>query len=203
MTQALQDAITALTNLLILPVTLLLVVGAAYALFSLGNLLVESYQRRGRPVSIANLQSPQAELERYQGIAEWKRQLALEPTASYWQLHDRTEAALKKRINRVRTWVKLGPTVGLAGTLIPLGAALSSLANNDFKQLAGSGTHSIGATVVGLLIGSVCMVVVSHYERWYANDLAEIRHAIEKDEARQLPLNHTNPANAHATQPTA
>jgi biopolymer transport protein ExbB/TolQ len=202
MTQALQDAITALTNLLTLPVILLLIVGAAYALFSLGNLLTEAYQRRGQPAAIANLKSPQPALARFQGIAEWNRQRALEPTAAYWLLHDRTEAALKKRINRVRTWVKLGPTVGLAGTLIPLGAALSSLANNDFKQLAGSGTHSIGATVVGLLIGAVCMVVVSHYERWYALDMAEIRHAIEQEELNQAPLNHT-PAPSYAPHPTA
>jgi len=178
----LQNAITVLTNLFIYPVILLLIFGMAYALYSLGNMLVESFQRKGKIKSINNLKEPDQDFSRYQGIQEWKKQVDLEPSASYWQLHDRTEVLLKKRINRVRTWVKLGPTIGLIGTLIPLGSALSSLANNNFKQLAESGTHSIGATVMGLTIGALCMIVVTHYERWYAIDLAEVRHAIEKEE---------------------
>lgn len=186
MAQSLQNAITVLTNMLIWPVILLLIIGTAYALYALGNMIVESFQRKGNPSSINDLREPSESLKKYQGIAEWKNQMDHEPTATYWQLHDRTEVQLKKRINRVRTWVKLGPTLGLAGTLIPLGSALSSLANNNFKQLAESGTHSIGATVMGLLVGSICMIVVSHYERWYAIDLAEIRHAIEKQEALTL-----------------
>jgi biopolymer transport protein ExbB/TolQ len=185
MSATLHNVITLLTSLLIWPVIILLLAGTAYALFQLGNMIVESYQRKGKLQSINNLKEPDELLTRYQGIQEWKKQYDLEPAATYWQLHDRTEVQLKKKINRVRTWVKLGPTLGLAGTLIPLGAALSSLANNNFKQLAESGTHSIGATVMGLLIGAICMIVVSHYERWYAIDLAEIRHAIEKEEAKR------------------
>ncbi len=185
MSSTLQNAITVLTNALIYPVILLLILGMAYALYSMGNMLVESFQRKGKPKSINNLKEPNEEFNKYQGIQEWKKQVDLEPAASYWQLHDRTEVQLKKKINRVRTWVKLGPTLGLAGTLIPLGSALSSLANNNFKQLAESGTHSIGATVMGLMIGAICMIVVSHYERWYAIDLAEVRHAIEKEENLQ------------------
>ena len=181
----LQNAITVLTNLFIYPVILLLIFGMAYALYSLGNMLVESFQRKGKIKSINNLKEPDQDFSRYQGIQEWKKQVDLEPSASYWQLHDRTEVLLKKRINRVRTWVKLGPTIGLIGTLIPLGSALSSLANNNFKQLAESGTHSIGATVMGLTIGALCMIVVTHYERWYAIDLAEVRHAIEKEETNK------------------
>jgi biopolymer transport protein ExbB/TolQ len=184
MTQTLHNAITVLTNLLIWPVILLLLTGTAYALYQLGDMIVESFQRKGRLHAISNLKEPDETLTRYYGIQEWKKQYELEPSASYWQLHDRTEVQLKKKINRVRTWVKLGPTLGLAGTLIPLGAALSSLANNNFKQLAESGTHSIGATVMGLMTGAICMIVVSHYERWYAIDLAEIRHAIEKQETK-------------------
>jgi biopolymer transport protein ExbB/TolQ len=186
MTNALQNAITVLTNLLIWPVILLLIIGTAYALYSLGNMIVESFQRKGNLLSINDLKNPSAQFLNFQGISEWQAQMAIEPNATYWQLHDRTEVQLKKKINRVRTWVKLGPTLGLAGTLIPLGSALSSLANNNFKQLAESGTHSIGATVMGLLVGSICMIVVSHYERWYANDLSEIRHAIEKEESKPI-----------------
>ncbi len=181
----LQNAITVLTNALIYPVIMLLIIGMAYALYQMGNMIVESYQRKVKPQSINDLKNPDSSLIRFQGIQEWKNQFDLEPTASYWQLHDRTEVQLKKRINRVRTWVKLGPALGLIGTLIPLGAALSSLANNNFKQLAESGTHSIGATVLGLTVGALCMIVVTHYERWYAIDLAEIRHAIEKEESEQ------------------
>jgi biopolymer transport protein ExbB/TolQ len=186
MTDALQNAIAVLTNLFIWPVIALLFIGMAYALYTFGNMIVESFQRKGKPKSIDDLRNPSDYFKNYLGITEWKTQVELEPSASNWQLLDRTEVQLKKRINRVRTWVKLGPTIGLIGTLIPLGSALSSLANNNFKQLAQSGTHSISATVMGLAIGALCMIVASHYERWYAIDLAEVRHAIEKEEASFL-----------------
>jgi biopolymer transport protein ExbB/TolQ len=182
MIELLQNAISIITNLLLWPVVVLLLYGMGFSLYTLGNMLVESYQRRGKPERIQNPRKPSEHLSRLIGVQEWKYQMNLDPEASLWLLHDRTEAALKKRINRIRNWVKLGPALGLAGTLIPLGSALKAVGVNNMKLLSDGLTVAFGSTVLGLTSGVVAMIIVSYYERWYALDLAEIRHALEQDE---------------------
>jgi hypothetical protein len=184
MTQLIQNVISILTGLLLWPTIVLLLFGMGYTLYTLGNMLVESWQRRGKPETLRNPMAPTDTLLRFQGIREWQTQLDLDPAASPWLVVDRTEAALKKRIDRVRTWVKLGPALGLAGTLIPLGSALRAVGVNNMKLLSDELTVAFGATVLGLTAGVLAMIVVSNYERWYALDLAEIRHALDAhDEA--------------------
>jgi biopolymer transport protein ExbB/TolQ len=182
MVELLKNAISILTNLLLWPVVLLLIYGICYALFTLGNMLVESFQRKGKPESITDPRNPSDFVSRFQGIQEWKNQLELDDKASLWLILDRTETVLKKRIDRVRNWIKLGPALGLAGTLIPLGSALKAVGVNNMKLLSDELTVAFGSTVLGLTAGVIAMIVVTNYERWYALDLAEIRHALEAQE---------------------
>lgn len=182
MAELLQNAISILTGLMLWPVVILLLGGMAYTLYALGNMLVESHQRRGKPETIRQPRQPSEFMLRLQGIQEWKTQVEADPTAPLWLVVDRTEAALKKRIDRVRNWVKLGPALGLAGTLIPLGSALRAVGVNNMKLLSDELTVAFGATVLGLMAGVLAMIVVANYERWYAMDLAEIRHALEAEE---------------------
>lgn len=186
MAELLQNTISIITNLLLWPVVLLLLYGMGYALFILGNLLTEARQRRGNPESIQDPYRPSDYTARLYGVKEWKKQLALDNRASLWLLLDRTEAALKQRIDRIRTWVKLGPALGLAGTLIPLGAALQAVGVNNMQVLSDRLTVAFGSTVLGLTAGVVAMIVTSYYERWYTLDLAEIRHALEAYEDAQI-----------------
>jgi len=179
MIEILQNAISILTNLLLWPVVILLLYGIGYTLFMLGNMLMEAYQRKGNPETITDPRQPSEHMSRLVGIQVWKEQLGLDPQASLWLVHDRTEVALKKRIDSLRNWVKLGPALGLAGTLIPLGSALKAVGVNNMKLLSDELTVAFGATVLGLASGVIAMVIVTNYERWYALDLAEIRHALE------------------------
>jgi len=189
MTDLLQNAISILTNLLLWPVVILLLYGICYSLFTLGNMLVESFQRKGKPETITDPRQPSDFVSRFQGIQEWKHQLSLDAQAPLWLVLDRTEAALKKRIDRVRNWIKLGPALGLAGTLIPLGSALKAVGVNNMKLLSDELTVAFGATVLGLTAGVIAMVVVTNYERWYALDLAEVRHALETLEEIEIVRN--------------
>jgi biopolymer transport protein ExbB/TolQ len=186
MTELLQDSISIITNLLLWPVVVLLLYGMGFSLFKLGNLAVEARQRRGRPETITDPLQPSEFVLRLYGVQEWKRQLAADPQAGLWLLLDRTEAALRKRIDQVRHWVKLGPALGLAGTLIPLGAALKAVGVNNMKVLSDQLTVAFGSTVLGLTAGVITMIISSYYERWYAADLAEIRHALELMEEKQV-----------------
>ena len=78
-------------------------------------------------------------------------------------------AALVARSNVV---ARAAPTLGLMATLIPMGPALLSLADDDVAGLARSLAVAFGATVVGLLVGLLRSVIGSVRRQWYAADLA-------------------------------
>ena len=89
-------------------------------------------------------------MKRRQGFLEWKKLSTLDPSANRWLLLDRTEAELSRRVDTARIWVRLGPALGLAGTLIPLGSALTALAANDLQILSQRLISSVWNHCVGI-----------------------------------------------------
>jgi biopolymer transport protein ExbB/TolQ len=67
----------------------------------------------------------------------------------------RVEAALAQDVNRMRVSVRLGPLLGLVGTLIPLGPGLMALNEGDIGRLSSQLVVAFSTTVVGLLIGGI------------------------------------------------
>jgi len=65
------------------------------------------------------------------------------------------EVTLDKYVSRFSTQAKLGPIIGLMGTLIPMGPALQGLATGDIAQLATQMQVAFTTTVVGLVIGGL------------------------------------------------
>jgi biopolymer transport protein ExbB/TolQ len=182
MTQLIQNTLDVITQMLLWPVIIVLMYGIFLSLYKMGNMLVEFHQRKGHPESIRDIFQPSNNVLRLYGIQEFNKQLKLDYQAALWLLHDRTETSLKRKIDSVRIWVKLGPALGLAGTLIPLGSALQAVGVNNLKLLSDQLSIAFGSTVLGLTIGVINMIIASSYERWYALDLAEIRQAIENQE---------------------
>jgi len=179
MIDPLLTAVYALTNVLLWPVVITLLVGVARSAFLVGELAIEARERRAPVSALGNLREVPPAMALRHGIREWLDQHNKEPSAHPWLLLDRTEAALARRVDRARMWVRLGPALGLAGTLIPLGPALVALAENDLSTLSERLILAFGTTVLGLLAGGICWVVVSNQDRWYRLDLAELRHALE------------------------
>ena len=110
--------------------------GMAHTLFLLGTTIMEGWQRRVQPQAISNASDLPETMKRFHGVQEYLRQREKDRSASLWLILDRAEAALAKRISLARMWVRLGPALGLAGTLIPLGSALTALAANDLQLLS-------------------------------------------------------------------
>jgi len=88
------------------------------------------------------------------------------------------EAALARDVNRVRVLVRLGPCLGLVGTLIPLGPALMALHEGDLGRLSGQLVVAFSTTVVGLFIGGVGYVIATaraHLADLVAADIELVR----------------------------
>ena len=98
----------------------------------------------------------------------------LEPEArkSYAsKLVEDEQMALLKKTNLTDILVRVGPVLGLLGTLIPLGPGLSALGSGQIATLAEALTIAFDTTVVGLTISSLCYVVSKYKKQWYETDL--------------------------------
>lgn len=82
------------------------------------------------------------------------------------------ELAVQRRLDRTRLLVRAGPAIGLMGTLIPLIPGLAALAGGDVAALANDLRDAFGATVVGLLVGTVAFALTLVRTRMYGEDLA-------------------------------
>lgn len=95
------------------------------------------------------------------------------------RLIDACEAETTKELERTRAMVRMGPMLGLMGTLIPMGPALLALTQGDIDTLASSLIYAFGTTVLGLLVGVIAYVVTTVRQYWYDRDLDDIRYICE------------------------
>ncbi len=84
-----------------------------------------------------------------------------------------------KRLERTRILVRIGPMLGLMGTLIPLSPALIGLATGNTTQLAVNLTTAFSVTVIGLLIGGIAFVISIVRDRMYAQDISDMEYLLE------------------------
>ncbi|MEA2076081.1 MAG: MotA/TolQ/ExbB proton channel family protein [Euryarchaeota archaeon] len=89
------------------------------------------------------------------------------------------EVEITKRLERTRLMIRIGPMLGLMGTLIPLGPALLGLSAGNMEQLANNLVIAFTSTVVGLLIGVVSLVVTAVRRRWYKEDMNDMEYMAE------------------------
>jgi biopolymer transport protein ExbB/TolQ len=82
------------------------------------------------------------------------------------------ELSVQRSLDRTRLLVRAGPAIGLMGTLIPLIPGLAALAGGDVSTLANDLRDAFGATVVGLLVGTVAFALTLTRTRAYTEDLA-------------------------------
>lgn len=107
---------------------------------------------------------------------------------------DDVQLKLDRRVNRLTVGVRLGPMFGLMGTLIPMGPALTGLAGGDINVLTENLVVAFSTTVLGLLIGGVCYILLSITRRFYAQDMSDI------DFLHDILLKEKPNAGAHAVE---
>lgn len=89
------------------------------------------------------------------------------------------ELGMGKALEPVKIGVRVGPMLGLMGTLIPMGPALISLSQGDIRQMADSLVIAFSTTVIGLAVGGICYGVYVVRNRWYRQDLSDLEYAAE------------------------
>ncbi|TCJ18934.1 MotA/TolQ/ExbB proton channel family protein [Parasulfuritortus cantonensis] len=137
---------------------------------SFGGLCHEAWERR-RPAP---------------ALARYRARLGEELAAAEPHLDARLERLLQgeelaatRRLDRIRFVVKVGPALGLMGTLIPMGISLAALAEGNIPKMAGSMVTAFTATVAGLGCGVAAYLIALVREKWLRADIREMEYLTE------------------------
>jgi len=84
-----------------------------------------------------------------------------------------------KRLERTRILVRVGPILGLMGTLILLSPTLIGLASGNATQFTENLVAAFSVTVVGLLIGGMAFVISIVRDRLYSQDISDMEYLLE------------------------
>lgn len=90
------------------------------------------------------------------------------------KLVESEEEKIDKKLRRTDIITRIGPTLGLMGTLIPLGPGLAALGSGDINTLAGSLTVAFNTTIVGIGSGALAYVIGKIRGSWYDKYLSDL-----------------------------
>jgi len=175
------------------PVVVGILLLLAWSLFETGRCLREAWERRRqsarwRQRATALAEHPDPDIMEVFGLLGgeaapgWLRRLVPETAglapegcrARLETLLQEAEFAATARLSRLRIGLRLGPVLGLMGTLIPMGPALLSVSRGDLSMMSTDLIIAFGTTVAGLLVGALCYVMLTLRQHWYARDVADL-----------------------------
>ncbi|MGH2959669.1 MAG: MotA/TolQ/ExbB proton channel family protein [Solirubrobacterales bacterium] len=203
------------------PVMILILLALVAALVEAGALMAELYKRRGR--GIERLDFAIAHIRTYLAVGDNQSALNVVHELGY---NDRMSAAYDaliiqrglpdsedkiakrlaeydysslKKLERSRILVRMGPALGLMGTLIPLSPALAALADGNVEHLTTDLRVAFSVTVTGLLIGMIAFAVSLVRDRLYAQDFSDVEYvAAALDDIPAAPLAHAQQSVGYA-----
>ena len=90
------------------------------------------------------------------------------------KLIENEEGLTDKSLEITDIITRIGPTLGLMGTLIPLGTGLAALGSCDVNTLSESLIVAFDTTVVGIGSGALAYVISKLRNRWYEEYLSNL-----------------------------
>jgi biopolymer transport protein ExbB/TolQ len=197
-TAAIEELLFDISEALLVPVLILTVAALAMVLVELGSLLVEVRRRRHRSLwalerAVEECRDRLAAGQGQQALAAllpfaWNEKMEDAFAGVVEQYgHPQAEARIAKRLaeydylslrrlERTRILVRMGPALGLMGTLIPLSPALAGLADGDVATLTDNLRVAFSVTVAGLMIGAFAFGISLIRDRLYAQDYSDVEY---------------------------
>lgn len=193
-----EDVLFDIAEALLYPVLAFSVLGLIVVLVEVGSLFAELHRRRGRGVAkldtaiehahhfLAHGDTLSAQRTLHALGHNEPMTTALDAVITQRGRADSRDRIAKwmaefdyrslRRLERTRILVRMGPALGLMGTLIPLSPALAALANGNIQRLTEDLRVAFSVTVVGLLIGMVAFAVSLVRDRLYAQDYSDVEY---------------------------
>ncbi len=184
---AITDSLHMFTQVLLVPDVIALFLLVAYALYSIGSAIVEKMTERAHlSVKLPELMdeieaSDLTKLPRViaeSGMLKRQRAAALELlahcelpldslTALARRMLDKEHVHYERVVARTDMVAKLGPMLGLMGTLIPLGPGILSLSTGDTAALSQALIIAFDTTVLGIVAAAIAAIVSRIRSLWY------------------------------------
>lgn len=191
--EQLQGLLYAISNAFLLPVLAGIVLAFVYATYLVGQFLSEALDRRVNRASLEDLYEGRPSRERFLALP-WKAEMGrfrriLEAQDASALVEKRIvdlENQMRRRVERLGILGRIGPILGLVGTLIPLQPALAGLARGDMQTVGANLLIGFTTTVIGLLVGGACYAISVVVRNWYQQDLTEIHFLL--DQWAQAPV---------------
>ncbi len=101
------------------------------------------------------------------------------PDAAVENLLQSTALELWKSMDRLRLLVRTAPSLGLIGTLIPMGTGLAALGQGDMTRLSADLVIAFTTTVTGLAAGTAAFFFYTVRRRWIEEDIKNMELATE------------------------
>lgn len=105
--------------------------------------------------------------------------LHTQPTEAYGEyLICNLENEADKDLSLSKMLAKMGPVLGLIGTLIAMSPALVGLSTGDISGMAYNMQVVFSTTVIGLVISAVGLVTLQFKQRWYGKDIYNLEYVL-------------------------
>ena len=205
-----------LSNAFFWPVAVALLVLFAWAMLDLGSLMIAMWRRRQQPPT--DLRGVARRLSSASGWSAHGIDVLQGETLSpalrrFWiggfdpaiefygddvdlwldEALRREEIEMTTRLDRSRAFIRIGPMLGLAGTIIPLGPALQALLGGDIATMIDHLVVGFGAVVCGLMLSGVAYYITLVRERWARIDIKDMEdlcellmRSIKRNETREV-----------------
>ncbi len=217
---AIHDLLYLLSNAFLLPTLLGTLAAFGYGTYVVGQFLSDLADHRVNRGSIKSLFAGPPTETRFRELP-WRGHFAafrraLDAHRDFPAMVEKTVADLEHemaaRVERLGIMAKVGPMLGLIGTLIPLQPALAGLARGDMQAMGANLQIGFTTTVLGLLVGGACYVISVFLRNWYQQDVTDLNFLLEIwapaaespegafDEARVSPHHDAHP---NGTRPLA
>ena len=191
----LTSALNVVSQSLQIPVIVFLLLFALYAVITVGGLISEYSSRKKVPVKlikdlifsisrtedvseiegiIKTAQIPKNQKRVLVNIARSGELKKDSREALAEKLIENEEDIIEKKLQTTDIVTKIGPTLGLMGTLIPMGPGLAALGSGDVTTLSNAIIVAFDTTVVGIGAGAVAYVVSKIRRRWYEQYLSNL-----------------------------
>lgn len=201
-TETLTSLIHILSESLLTPVIVLLVVAIVIVILSFGGLINERISRKPiqskdledlvRRVSFSNNVNQMKDEINNSDLFDYQKEILIRIADNYdigpdarkalaSELISANETRLIKKTNKTDILVRVGPSLGLLGTLIPLGPGLPALGTGDIATLAQSLTIAFDTTVTGLTVGALSYLISKYKKQWYESELIDVETVAEAE----------------------
>lgn len=201
-TETLTSLIHIISESLLTPVVILLVISIVIVILAFGGLINEFISRKSiqskdlenlvRRVSFSTNVNQMKEEIANSDLFDYQKEIltriadnhdigseARKALAS--ELISAQETMMIKKTNKTDILVRVGPILGLLGTLIPLGPGLAALGTGDIATLAQSLTIAFDTTVTGLSVGALAFLISKYKKQWYESELIDVETVAEAE----------------------